>query len=135
MALKLLAAAEVRTDFYLTLDADLVATRRFGPRDLFFSGGGRGEHGGRGGEGGDGQAEHAVRSSAVPPDVDDPAGHVEQLVALLPLNMLSAPQGAQVAASAVADVPARHGAHEPAPSSETKPSGQAVHALAFAGAK
>ena len=35
MALKLLAATLVETDFYLTLDSDLVATRRLRPEDLF----------------------------------------------------------------------------------------------------
>jgi hypothetical protein len=35
MALKLLSAKLVSTEFYLTLDADLVCTRRFHPKDLF----------------------------------------------------------------------------------------------------
>jgi len=35
MALKLLVATIVTTDYYVTLDADVLVTKRFGPRDLF----------------------------------------------------------------------------------------------------
>jgi hypothetical protein len=35
MSLKLLVANIVRSDFYVTLDADVLVTKRFGPRDLF----------------------------------------------------------------------------------------------------
>ena len=35
MALKLLVASIVTTDYYITLDADVLVTKRFGPRDLF----------------------------------------------------------------------------------------------------
>ena len=64
-----------------------------------------------------GHSLQAVRAVLVPPEVNEPGGHTEQLGALFTLHRLSAPQSTQPSLSE-RDVPARHGTHDDAPASE-----------------
>ena len=61
-----------------------------------------------------GHGAQLVRVALVPPEVNEPSGHTEQLPALFPLHTLSAPQAVQSVAIAPDAVPARHGEHDDA---------------------
>ena len=77
-----------------------------------------------------GHSLHAVRSVVfVPPDVNHPAVHTEQLAAWFALHRLSAPQASPPLWSARRCVPARHGVHDDDPAPEYVPASQAFTVL------
>ena len=69
---------------------------------------------------------HAVRVVLVPPDVNEPAGQIEQFLASLSLHASSAPHSMQASDPASDHVPARHGEHSGEPLPAYVPAAQRV---------
>ena len=83
-----------------------------------------------------GHSLQAVRSVVpVPPDVNEPAVHGEQLEAWFELHKSSAPQAVHALASAPDEKPARHGAHDDAPAGAYVPASHASCTLVPSHAK
>ena len=76
-----------------------------------------------------GHGVQLVRVMPVPPEVNEPAGHVSQVAASFELHRLSAPQASHPLWSARRCVPARHDAHDDAPAPEYVPASHAVTML------
>jgi len=74
-----------------------------------------------------GHAAHEVRALVVPPDVNEPAAHVAQLLAPVALCLFSAPHGEHAPSPLAANFPAGHCACALVPSHEW-PAGHGVHA-------
>ena len=72
-----------------------------------------------------GHSAQLVRVVLVPPDVNEPGPHTEQLTALFALHRWSAPQSTQPPLSE-RYVPARQNTHCVAPASEVEPSPHVV---------